>query len=167
MDDNTRQVLIALFTVAGGLVTGLSVAWLGFRFAKSSDRQRWSRDDDLRREALDRAARERWRDRRREVCVDVASRAMTMVQMAVTHRPGSHIKPEEYFELVRVGFAGTAELVLISSNLADSGGDLMIAANAVVMVAVNDRKEPLDAHVAAYEAALRAFMEVARADLRG
>jgi hypothetical protein len=90
-----------------------------------------------------------------------------MVQMAVTHRPGSHIKPEEYFELVRVGFAGTAELVLISSNLADSGGDLMIAANAVVMVAVNDRKEPLDAHVAAYEAALRAFMEVARADLRG
>jgi len=45
MDDNTRQVLVALVTVLGGLLTGTLVAKLGFDHARRIERDRWRRED--------------------------------------------------------------------------------------------------------------------------
>lgn len=51
MDDNTRQVLIAIFSALGGLATGVLVAKLGFDHARSLDRERWQREDRYRSHA--------------------------------------------------------------------------------------------------------------------
>ena len=92
---------------------------------------------------------------------------MTLEQMAIAHRAGSHITIPEFQESLRAGFASTAELRLISATLAISSGDLLMAANRTAMTATNDRRKPLDADIAAFEEALGAFMDAARADLQG
>jgi hypothetical protein len=155
MDDNTRQVLVAIATAFGALATGVVVARIGFSYARRSERDRWQRED----------AR-RWVDRRREVCVAVASSAMGLQQMAVSHRAGRKVKLDDYFPELKSSFASVAELRLISEHLADTGGDLMIAANTLVITAVTT-KDPITEPAAQFDRALGAFMAAARADIQG
>jgi hypothetical protein len=166
VDDNTRDVLVTLVSILGGLATGIVVARLGFSHARDTDRQRWQREDALRREDLDRARRDRWVDRRRQVCVAVAATAMTVQQMAVNHRAGRRIGANDYIPLLQAGFAATAELRLISESLADTGGDLLIAANEALMIATTERTQSLDPSTAQFTEALSSFMETARTDLQ-
>jgi hypothetical protein len=60
MDDNTRQVLVALIGALGGFLTGVFVAKLGFDHARSTDAARGEREERIRREDDDRRQRERW-----------------------------------------------------------------------------------------------------------
>lgn len=48
MDDNTRQVLVALVGVIGGFASGVFVAKLGFDHARASEKDRWEREDRTR-----------------------------------------------------------------------------------------------------------------------
>lgn len=48
VDDNTRQVLIAVASALAGLLTGVLVAKIGFDHARSLERERWSREDRYR-----------------------------------------------------------------------------------------------------------------------
>jgi hypothetical protein len=160
---------VVMAALVGGLVGSAVGAVLGGAFSlggvalagwieRSRDRERVAREDRLREQ-------ERWRDRRREVCVATVGRAMALQQMAVNHRAGRRVKIDEYFPVVQDAFASTAELALISESLADTGGDLMIAANTLLQTAVTT-KTAIDGEAQAFNAALRAFMEAARADLR-
>ncbi len=51
MDDNTRQVIVAIATIVGGLLTGVLVARLGFQHARRIETERWAREDRYRHRA--------------------------------------------------------------------------------------------------------------------
>ena len=51
MDDNTRQVLIALASALGGFATGVMVAKIGFDHARTLERERAAREDRHRNRA--------------------------------------------------------------------------------------------------------------------
>jgi hypothetical protein len=49
MDDNTRDVLTTAIQVGGGILGGVIVAFAGFLLGRTVERERWDRDDNLRR----------------------------------------------------------------------------------------------------------------------
>jgi len=51
VDDNTRQVIIAVATILGGLLTGVLVARLGFNYTRRMETERWAREDRHRHRA--------------------------------------------------------------------------------------------------------------------
>jgi hypothetical protein len=49
MDDNTRDVLTTTIQVGGGILGGVIVAFAGFLLGRTVERERWDRDDNVRR----------------------------------------------------------------------------------------------------------------------
>ena len=114
MDENTRQVLIALIAGLGGLITGIAVAWLGFRHSRKSDAARWMREDELRREDLGRERAGRWRDRKREVYTAYIANADRFMFLGGV--PGG-VSPDEAKELIIRMYDATAEMQLFAPDV--------------------------------------------------
>lgn len=74
MDDNWRDVLLAVVSGAFGLLVGVVVARLGFQYAEKSEGRRQHRDDRIRLEDLEREERRRWASERRELYARFAGR---------------------------------------------------------------------------------------------
>jgi hypothetical protein len=45
VDDNTRQVIVSVATILGGLLTGVLIARLGFDHNRRLEGDRWARED--------------------------------------------------------------------------------------------------------------------------
>ena len=166
MDANTKDVLLAAIGALGGLLTGVVVSVLGIRYARKSDDAAWTRQDLIRRDELERARAERWLDRRREVAVTVAGVATAIKQMALAHRAGKALDVEAYFLSLERGFAAVAELRLISEDLAGPGGDLLITANELAILASTNRRADLEPKSDEVDEALGTFMTAAEHDLK-
>lgn len=67
MDDNTRQVLIALVTGLTGFASGVFVAVIGFDYASRQRRETWEREDGLRQAEASAVLKARWLTDKREV----------------------------------------------------------------------------------------------------
>lgn len=150
-----------------GVGTGISVAVLTFALGRRLERQRWERDDRIRREDLERQQAERWLDLRR----DLLARLLAQVEdIRETGREVLDREPKAAEPAWSTAYNLSVEIALIEPTLEDacdrvydSACDLVHAASRCLLEHMDDDVEPLslDDREKPLNDAIDAFMVVA------
>lgn len=157
-------MLTTLIQVAGGFVTGLAVAIVGFRYARKLEGDRRVHEAAIRSNELERQRSERWLRDVREVAARVISQA-ERVTVTLAQK-----KTAEYLETQMAFNQAAAEIRLLSAKLvaptealvnalADYGNHLSQPGPAGDPLAKGDQRD-------AYLAAVNAFEQATAAALR-
>lgn len=149
MDDNTRQVLVAIASGLIGLASGVVIAKIGFDHAATMENERRTRDDGLRADEEERARRERWIDRRRDVYTELIA-ASARIYM-VTESPGGYDRKD-----ATRAYAALAEVGLMRPRLKEVAQELVLAA-----MAGPSESDRMDAAQTEFEIAARTDIETA------
>lgn len=160
-----------------GLVTGIGVAYLTFWLHRGVERERWDREDRLRREELDRQAAVRWLDEKRRLFAKLLRLVEDLREISRRRydgvNPGHWEKPwDEAYNL-------TAEIGLIEPDMEDVADRVYAEATALASAASKwasenlddygrgDAEQPgLEGREEALNDAISAFMKAAAARLR-
>lgn len=121
MGDNTRDVLTTLIQVAGGFVTGLAVAVIGFRYARRLEGDRRAHEAATRRDDLDRQRSERWLRDVREVSARALNHAEQVTVTLAQKRMDDYLTTQMAFN------QDVAEIRLLSRALEPAAADLVAA----------------------------------------
>lgn len=160
IDENAKDVLITLIQVGGALLTGVLIAWIGFRYGRKLEAERWQREDERRTADRELERAERWLDRRRELYATLMAEATELTSGVFNPPEGS----DGVFDVATKNRMVRAhhEIILISPHLRRQSGELV----AMGTTAENAHKVGLSQEVIdAFFAALKDFEAAARADL--
>jgi hypothetical protein len=157
MDDNLRQVLVALI----GLAAAVLIAGLGFWHARTMAREQAKREDAVRGEQIDRATRERWLSERRAL---FAAYVGSVNRLLEARRPDSPLRDDDLdpTAVMRAIEGYRGEIDLIAPELAEPMERVSFCLNGLIA--------PLDSTgdlspIWNLEGARDAFIEAARENL--
>jgi hypothetical protein len=139
MDDNTRQVLVALIGALGGFLTGVFVAKLGFDHARSTDAARGEREERIRREDDDRRQRERWLADQRHAVAEFVASLEELVGESVLLEAGKGDPPRRLAAELRAN-RGFAELRMMAPGLSEVARTALVATREVATAAEEGRE---------------------------
>ena len=104
-----------LAPIVTGVVTGAVVAFVTFRLQRGLERERWDREDKLRREELDRLARERWIDDKRKLFARFLRLVEGMREASRDFYEGE--PPLDWYKGAEEAYNLTVEIALIEPTL--------------------------------------------------
>lgn len=166
-----------LTPIVTGLVTGLAVAYLAFWLQRGLERERWAREDRLRREELDRQAAARWLGEKRQLFARFLR--LTEALREVSRRRYDGRDPGRWEKPWDEAYHATVEIGLIEPDLEDTADRLYEEATKLATAAADwadknlddygrgDAEPPtLDGREEALNEAVGAFMTAASSRLR-
>jgi hypothetical protein len=135
---------VDLQSVITGLVVGLGVSVATFLLTRRLERDRWDREDRIRREDLDRQATERWANERREMFGRLIRTTESLREEARYQYGMRASGPGDWLGAWREGYQVAVEIALVVPELGDLASAMHVAATLHVIDARrwNGRADP-------------------------